>query len=147
MHQAAFHVFGMELLASLDLAATNDFFRAFFRLPDPLWRGFLASTLGSGRLVVFALATFVLAPPGIKLALARHLVTNPAGAYLIRHYLGARAWRAQAASTNPKTPNPAFQLRRGHRAGFWIRAHEQRQVQAAHYPARPGGLERRERPV
>ena len=35
--QAAFHVFGMELLASLDLAATNDFFRAFFRLPDPLW--------------------------------------------------------------------------------------------------------------
>lgn len=87
----------MELLASLDLASTNDFFRAFFRLPDPLWRGFLASTLGSGRLIVFALATFVLAPPGIKLALARHLVTNPAGAYLIRHYLGARAWRAHVA--------------------------------------------------
>jgi hypothetical protein len=93
--QAAFHVFGMELLASLDLAATNQFFRTFFRLPDPLWRGFLSSTLGSGRLVVFALATFLLAPPGIKLALMRHLVTNPAGAYLIRHYLGARARPAQ----------------------------------------------------
>ena len=89
-------MFGMELLASLDLAATNDFFRAFFRLPDPLWRGFLASTLGSGRLVVFALATFVLAPLGIKAALARHLVTNPAGAYLIRHYLGAGARPAPA---------------------------------------------------
>ncbi len=89
--QAAFHVFGMELLASLDLGATNQFFRTFFRLPDPLWRGFLSSTLGSGRLVVFALATFLLAPPGIKLALMRHLVTNPAGAYLVRHYLGARA--------------------------------------------------------
>jgi hypothetical protein len=89
--QAAFHVFGMELLASLDLRATNQFFRTFFRLPDPLWRGFLSSTLGSGRLVVFALATFLLAPPGIKLALMRHLVTNPAGAYLVRHYLGARA--------------------------------------------------------
>ena len=82
-------MFGMELLASLDLAATNDFFCTFFRLPDPLWRGFLSSTLGSGRLVVFALATFVLAPGHIKLALMRHLLTNPAGAYLIRHYLGA----------------------------------------------------------
>ena len=113
----------MELLASLDLASTNDFFRAFFRLPDPLWRGFLASTLGSGRLVVFALATFVLAPPGIKLALARHLVTNPAGAYLIRHYLGARARRAQTAFSL-ETPNPASYLRYGNGSGCWNRAPE-----------------------
>ena len=41
--QAAFHVFGMELLARLDLGATNDFFRTFFRLPTFYWRGFLAS--------------------------------------------------------------------------------------------------------
>jgi hypothetical protein len=31
--QAAFHVFGMELLTQLDLAATNDFFKTFFALP------------------------------------------------------------------------------------------------------------------
>lgn len=87
--QAAFHVFGMELLAKLDLAATNAFFRTFFRLPDFYWRGFLSSSLTSAQLIAFALLTFVLAPAQIQLALMRHLITNPAGAYLIRHYLGA----------------------------------------------------------
>ena len=41
--QAAFHVFGMELLAKLDLGHTNAFFATFFRLPDFYWRGFLSS--------------------------------------------------------------------------------------------------------
>ena len=57
--QAAFHVFGMELLAQLDLDATNQFFEAFFRLPKPYWQGFLASRLSSGKLVLFAAATFM----------------------------------------------------------------------------------------
>lgn len=91
--QAAFHVFGMELLVKLDLGATNAFFSAFFRLPDFYWRGFLASSLSSAQLVVFALLMFAVAPGRIQLALMRHLLTNSAGAYLIRHYLGARARR------------------------------------------------------
>ena len=57
--QAAFHVFGMELLAELDLDTTNQFFSAFFRLPAPYWQGFLASRLSSARLIVFAAATFM----------------------------------------------------------------------------------------
>ena len=57
--QAAFHVFGMELLAELDLDTTNQFFSAFFRLPAPHWQGFLASRLSSARLIVFAAATFM----------------------------------------------------------------------------------------
>ena len=89
--QAAFHVFGMELLVRLDLRATNAFFSAFFRLPDFYWRGFLASSLSSAQLIVFALLMFLVAPARIQLALMRHLLTNSAGAYLIRHYLGARA--------------------------------------------------------
>lgn len=89
LSQAAFHVFGMELLATLDLGATNSFFRTFFRLPDFYWRGFLSSSLSSTQLIAFALLTFVLAPPSIQLALMRHLITNPAGSYLVRHYLGA----------------------------------------------------------
>ena len=60
--QAAFHVFGMELLAQLDLDATNQFFEAFFRLPHPYWQGFLASRLSSGKLVLFAAATFLVRP-------------------------------------------------------------------------------------
>ena len=36
--QTAFHVFGMELLASLDLSDTNRFFDTFFRLPRWVWQ-------------------------------------------------------------------------------------------------------------
>lgn len=87
--QAAFHVFGMELLATLDLAHTNAFFSTFFRLPDFYWRGFLSSELSSGQLIVFALLTYALAPLSIKWSLMRHLVSSPAGGYLVRAYLGA----------------------------------------------------------
>jgi lycopene epsilon-cyclase len=74
--QAAFHLFGMELLTQLDLAATDDFFRTFFALPPAYWRGFLGSSLSSAQLVVFALLTFVLAPVGIKAKLVSHLMSG-----------------------------------------------------------------------
>ena len=74
--QASFHVFGMELLATLDLNATNDFFNTFFRLPPFYWRGFLASTLSSGQLIAFALVVFTLAPWNIKYKLIEHLITG-----------------------------------------------------------------------
>lgn len=86
--QASFHVFGMELLAGLDLASTNSFFFTFFRLPLFFWRGFLASTLTSTQLVAFALMTFLVASLDIKIRLVQHLLTDPAGAYLIAAYKG-----------------------------------------------------------
>ncbi|WIA23453.1 hypothetical protein OEZ85_000204 [Tetradesmus obliquus] len=85
--QAAFHVFGMELLTQLDLAATNDFFKTFFALPNYYWRGFLGSNLSSVQLLVFAFLTFLYAPVGIKAKLVSHLITDPAGKYLIDRYL------------------------------------------------------------
>lgn len=87
--QAAFHVFGMELLCKLPLSATNQFFATFFKLPDFYWRGFLASRLTSGQLMAFAMLTLLLAPPPIKGALVKHLVANPSGPYLIRKYIGS----------------------------------------------------------
>ncbi|KAL4551185.1 hypothetical protein Ndes2526B_g05490 [Nannochloris sp. 'desiccata'] len=86
--QASFHVFGMELLCKLDLNNTADFFTTFFALPNMFWRGFLASKLSSTDLLGFAAATFVLAPVGIKAKLVSHLLTDPAGQYLFRVYLG-----------------------------------------------------------
>ncbi len=74
--QASFHLFGMELLATLDLASTNAFFNTFFRLPGDYWRGFLASKLSSADLILFALAVFTLAPWSIKYKLIEHLVTG-----------------------------------------------------------------------
>lgn len=78
----------MELLATLDLTSTNAFFSTFFRLPDFYWRGFLSSSLSSSQLIIFALLTYVMAPLNIKWALMKHLVTSPAGSYLVRAYLG-----------------------------------------------------------
>ena len=70
-------------------------FSTFFNLPDFYWRGFFSKSLSSKQLIAFALLTYVLAPLGIKWALMRHLVTSPAGGYLVRAYLGK----------NPSYPN------------------------------------------
>lgn len=85
---AAFHVFGMELLAKLGPSDTDAFFGAFFALPARLWRGFLSSQLSSAELVLFALATFAAAPMGVRFALVRHMVSDPSGRHLLRAYLG-----------------------------------------------------------
>ena len=90
--QAAFHVFGMELLCCLDLNHTDQFFSTFFKLPAFFWRGFLGSTLDSVQLLAFAMVTFAIAPIGIKAKLVAHLTTHPAGQYLLRGYLGACRW-------------------------------------------------------
>lgn len=86
--QAAFHVFGMELLAQLDIQATNNFFSTFFRLPDRYWRGFLASSLSSRQLIVFAMWMMVRAPPSIQFKLMQHMLRDPAGKYMLRTYAG-----------------------------------------------------------
>ncbi|CAD7704594.1 unnamed protein product [Ostreobium quekettii] len=84
--QAAFHVFGMELLVKLDLASINNFFKTFFRLPEFFWRGFLASKLSSLDLVAFAGGMFVLAPMLTKFQLVSHFFTDQSGRYLVRTY-------------------------------------------------------------
>ena len=86
--QAAFHVFGMELLAQLDIQATNNFFSTFFRLPDKYWRGFLASSLTSRQLIMFAMWMMVRAPPSIQFKLMQHMLLDPAGKYMLRTYAG-----------------------------------------------------------
>ena len=66
----------MELLAQLDLGATNAFFGTFFSLPDKYWRGFLGSSLSSVELLAFAAWTFALAPVSIKARLMVHLMSG-----------------------------------------------------------------------
>lgn len=78
----------MELLAQLDIKATNNFFGTFFRLPDSYWRGFLASSLSSGQLIVFAMWMMIRAPPSIQFKLMQHMLMDPAGKYMLRTYAG-----------------------------------------------------------
>ncbi|QDZ18931.1 lycopene beta cyclase [Chloropicon primus] len=56
--QREFFNFGMEVLLSLDLANTREFFSAFFSLSDFHWQGFLSSRLSLPELIVFGLSLF-----------------------------------------------------------------------------------------
>lgn len=84
--QASFHVFGMELLATLEVQSIHEFFECFFSLPDFYWRGFLASRLSSAQLLAFAMITFATCSMHIRGLLMRHLFTNQSGAYMIEAY-------------------------------------------------------------
>lgn len=98
--QAAFHVFGMELLAQLDIKSTNNFFSTFFRLPDRYWRGFLASSLSSRQLILFAMWMMVRAPPSIQFKLMQHMLLDPAGKYMLRTYAGLQTGKTHAGNAN-----------------------------------------------
>jgi lycopene epsilon-cyclase len=84
--QASFHVFGMELLATLEVRSIHQFFDTFFRLPDRYWRGFLASKLSAVDLLVFAMLTFVSCSGHIRAKLMGHLFTSDSGMYMINSY-------------------------------------------------------------
>lgn len=84
--QASFHVFGMELLATLEIRSIHQFFETFFRLPDRYWRGFLASKLSSVDLLAFAMLTFVTCSTHIRSKLISHLITSDSGMYMINSY-------------------------------------------------------------
>lgn len=84
--QASFHVFGMELLAGLSPQAMNEFFQAFFSMPQFYWRGFLGSSLSAVDLLVFALLFFTRASNGIRMVLLVHLATSSSTRYMIKKY-------------------------------------------------------------
>lgn len=87
--QRSFQLFGMDLLADLDVRLLSEFFVTFFRLPPRMWKGFLASGLSAGELVLFALATFFHATWGIRGALTAHLVRSPTTPYVVDRFAAA----------------------------------------------------------
>ena len=58
LSQREFKNFGMEVLLTLDLRSTREFFSAFFSLSDYFWQGFLSSRLSLPELIVFGLSLF-----------------------------------------------------------------------------------------
>jgi len=94
--QSSFQVFGMELLADLDLREMSQFFDTFFVLPERLSRGFLAAELSSGDLCVFAFVFFLKAPNAMRFRLLKHLATHPSGAFLIDTYVQTLLFKGKA---------------------------------------------------
>jgi len=58
LSQREFFNFGMEILLTLDLMNTREFFKAFFSLSDYHWQGFLSSRLSLSDLILFGLSLF-----------------------------------------------------------------------------------------
>lgn len=72
-----FLLFGADLLAGLDLGAMKEFFAAFFRLPQPLWAGFLSFRLERpSERATFAFVFFLQASNRIRGGLLRGIVTT-----------------------------------------------------------------------
>jgi lycopene beta-cyclase len=77
------YLFGLEALLKLDSAQTRDFFSAFFKLPAPLWQGYLSGTLDAGGIVRAMTATFRHASNRVRLPLMRTAFGSE-GARLLR---------------------------------------------------------------
>ena len=58
--------FGMDVLLSLNVYQTREFFEAFFTLSDFNWHGFLSTRLSFPQLIGFGLSLFVNASSSAK---------------------------------------------------------------------------------
>nr|ANY98896.1 chloroplast lycopene beta-cyclase [Dunaliella salina]QIW94443.1 carotene synthesis related protein [Dunaliella salina] len=71
IRQRAFFSFGMEMLLTLNLQQTRDFFAAFFSLSDFQWQGFLSARLSFTQLISFGLSLFSKATSATRTNLLR----------------------------------------------------------------------------
>ncbi|KAL6745345.1 lycopene beta cyclase [Haematococcus lacustris] len=71
IRQRLFNTFGMELLLSLDLQQTRDFFSAFFNLSDFHWHGFLSTRLSFSQLLGFGITLFFKSSNNIRIHLLK----------------------------------------------------------------------------
>lgn len=100
--QSSFQVFGMELLADLNLKEINNFFTTFFALPNKYWTGFLRSGLSSTDLLMFAFVFFLQAPNSMRVRLLEHLVSHPSGREMVVTYAAGAKKAYQKVLQNMK---------------------------------------------
>ena len=70
--------FGARTLLTMDRAALGKFYRAFFSLPEPSWRGYLAGDILPGTLAQIMLQVFAACGMDLRLRLAAHGLRDPA---------------------------------------------------------------------
>ena len=64
------YLFGLQNVLRFDVPQTQAFFRTFFDLPDPQWRGYLSNTLTTPQLMATMMALFQRAPGSVRKTLA-----------------------------------------------------------------------------
>ena len=65
------YLFGLQNVLRFDVPQTQAFFRTFFDLPDPQWRGYLSNTLTTPQLMATMMALFQRAPGSVRKTLAQ----------------------------------------------------------------------------
>ena len=71
MRQRSLYMFGLEALLKLDGPQLGRFFTAFFKLPAPLWQGYLSGTLTVKEQAEAMTRLFAHAPNAVRLPLTR----------------------------------------------------------------------------
>jgi lycopene beta-cyclase len=73
VRKRALYLFGLENIMRLNSSQVNQFFQAFFNLPERLWRGYLSDTLSIGEILQAMLRMFYNSPGEVKLSLAQSI--------------------------------------------------------------------------
>ncbi|MFM8319948.1 MAG: lycopene cyclase family protein [Chloroflexota bacterium] len=71
LRRRALYLFGLHTLIGFDAPTLQQFFAAFFRLPQPQWAGYLSDTLDLPGLLSTMLAVFRVAPAPVRRGLLR----------------------------------------------------------------------------
>ena len=71
IRQRSLYLFGLEALLKLDSPQLQSFFAAFFRLPAPLWQGYLSGTLSVREQAETMARLFAHAPGAVRSPLTR----------------------------------------------------------------------------
>jgi lycopene beta-cyclase len=74
VRQRALYLFGLKSLMGLSEPGLQGFFTTFFRLPQPLWQGYLSGNLNLPGLLKSMLALFHRAPPHLRRYLAASIL-------------------------------------------------------------------------
>jgi lycopene beta-cyclase len=71
------YLFGLQTLLDFDQDTLQRFFSAFFRLPDPLWSGYLSDSLTTRQVLQAMLRLFQNAPTSVRRELVRSAGRHP----------------------------------------------------------------------
>lgn len=74
VRRRALYVFGLNSLLRMEAGVLQQFFAAFFRLPQGMWSGYLSDTLDTRQLLWMMLRLFSQASNGVQASLARSFV-------------------------------------------------------------------------
>lgn len=104
--QAAFQVYGMQLIAGLKMRDMVAFFAGFYTLPTEYWHGYVSHTVSGAQLLLFAFMMSWKLPLITQASMLRHVLTDASTLYLLQTYLTAAVASNIAQPSAPAAAAP-----------------------------------------